>query len=217
MAPDWLQQFVTATLSNAVIIAQNVTATLFNLVLVLIFSFYFLIDRDRIGKIIDDLVPKEWRDEFHFLEKVVNTSFAGFLRVQVAIGFIVGITTFVVLKILGIDYGLTASAAAGILAIVPVVGPVLAVLPPVLPALMVSVNTGLITLIILFLLQQIIYNVISPKVLGETLKLHPIFVLLSFIVGYKIAGFWGAVFAVPVTSAFVIIIEEFLYHFKNDD
>ncbi|OGG05872.1 hypothetical protein A2872_02630 [Candidatus Gottesmanbacteria bacterium RIFCSPHIGHO2_01_FULL_42_12] len=214
-APEWLQQFVTATLSNAVAIAQNITAAIFNLVLVLIFSFYFLIERDRISKLIYDLLPDDWESNFRFLEKVVNTSFAGFLRVQVALGAVVGITTYLVLTIMGINYALTASFAAGILAIVPVVGPALAVLPPILPALMTSVNTGLITFVVLFLLQQIIYNVVSPKVIGETLKLHPIFVLISFIVGFKIAGFWGAVFAVPITSAFVIIIQEFIYHNKK--
>ena len=214
-APEWLQQFVTATLSNAVAIAQNITAAIFNLVLVLIFSFYFLIERDRISKLIYDLLPDDWESNFRFLEKVVNTSFAGFLRVQVALGAVVGITTYLVLTIMGINYALTASFAAGILAIVPVVGPALAVLTPILPALMTSVNTGLITFVVLFLLQQIIYNVVSPKVIGETLKLHPIFVLISFIVGFKIAGFWGAVFAVPITSAFVIIIQEFIYHNKK--
>jgi predicted PurR-regulated permease PerM len=216
-APEWLQKFATGTLSNSVTIVQEVTAAAFNLLLVLIFSFYFLIDRDRIVKTIYELMPDDWKNEFRFLEKVINTSFAGFLRVQVLLGVIVGLTTFLVLIILGVSYALTASILAGILAIVPVVGPVLAVLPPLLPAMMVSLNTGLITVIVLFLLQQIIYNVVSPKIIGETLKLHPIFVLLSFVIGFKVAGFWGAVFAVPVTSAFVIIAREFLYHFKNND
>lgn len=217
-APEWatrFQSFITTTLSNSVTIAQSIAATFLNLILVLIFSFYFLIDRERISKTIYNLLPDDWEDEYRFLEKVINTSFAGFLRVQVALGIIVGISTFLVLVILRVNYALSASVAAGILAIIPVVGPILAIIPPLLPALLVSLNTGLITLAVLFLLQQIIYNVISPKVIGDTLKLHPIFVLLSFVIGYKIGGAWGAVFAVPVTSAIVVITREFLTHWQK--
>ncbi|MEK7127251.1 MAG: AI-2E family transporter [Patescibacteria group bacterium] len=217
-APEWaarFQTFLSTTLSNSVTIAQSIAAAFLNLLLVLIFSFYFLIDRERISKTIYGLLPNEWEDEYRFLEKVINTSFAGFLRVQVALGLIVGVTTFLVLIILRVNYALSASVAAGILAIVPVVGPALAIIPPILPALLVSFNTGLITFAVLFLLQQIIYNVVSPKVIGDTLKLHPIFVLLSFVVGYKIGGAWGAVFAVPVTSAVVVITREFLTHWHK--
>ncbi|MDO8514967.1 MAG: AI-2E family transporter [bacterium] len=217
-APEWaarFQTFVTTTLSNSVVIAQSIAATFLNLLLVLVFSFYFLVERESISKTIFNILPDEWEDEYKFLEKVINTSFAGFLRVQVVLGIIVAVTTFVVLLILRVNYALSASVAAGILAIIPVVGPVLAVIPAVLTASLISINTGLITFIILFLLQQIIYNVISPKIIGDTLKLHPIFVLLSFVVGYKIGGTWGAVFAVPVTSALVIVVREFLDHWQK--
>jgi predicted PurR-regulated permease PerM len=215
-APDWLQKFATNTLSNSVAIAQEITTAAINLLLVLVFSFYFLVDRHRITKTLYDLLPDEWEENFQFLEKVINTSFAGFLRVQVLLGVIVGAVTFLVLIILGVNYALTASVLAGVLAIVPVAGPVLSLLPPLLPAMMISFNTGLITIVSLFLLQQIIYNLISPKIIGETLKLHPVLVILSFIIGFKIAGFWGAVFAVPVTSMFAIIIKEFFRHLKKN-
>ncbi len=217
-APGWaaqLQTFLTTTLANSVVIISSFASAIMGSLLVLIISFYFSIERAQISKFILDIIPDEYKDDYRFLEGVINNSFANFLRTQVVLGILVGVATLIVLSVLRINYILSASVAAGVLAVIPVVGPALAIIPPLLPAFLVSVNTGLVVLSVLFLTQQIIYNVVSPKVLGKALKIHPLIVLLSFVIGYKIGGAWGAIFAVPVTSAAVVVLREFIKHWKE--
>ena len=69
---------------------------------------------------------------------------------------------------------------------------------------------------VIILTGQLVYNILSPKLLGTALKIHPIIVLLSFLVGYRLGGVWGAIFAVPVTSAIFIIVKEILKYWKQE-
>jgi len=67
--------------------------------------------------------------------------------------------------------------------------------------------------VILLLAQQIIFNIWGPKFIGKAFKIHPIVVLLSFIVGFKIAGVMGAIFAIPVISIIILVIRDLGHHF----
>ncbi len=217
-APEWAdraQIFLTNTLTNSVAMVSSLASAMVNFVLILIISFYFLVERAAISKFILDIIPDSFKEDWRFLERVINTSFAGFLQTQVVLGILVGVATFFILLILKVNYVLSAAVATGILAVIPVVGPILAIVPPLLPAFLASFNTGVITTVVLVLMWQIIYNVVAPKLLGKALKIHPLVVLLSFIIGYKIGGVWGAVFAVPVVSAAVVIAREFLTHWRK--
>jgi predicted PurR-regulated permease PerM len=68
---------------------------------------------------------------------------------------------------------------------------------------------------ILLIVQQIMLNYLGPKLMGKAFKLHPIIVLLSFIVGYKIAGAFGAIFIVPILAILVIVFKELEHYFVN--
>ncbi len=215
VAPQ-LQAFIATTLSNSVVIASQVASGLTSVFLVFIISFYLLIYKADISKGIKDLIPDNYEDDYEFLESVINTTFASFLRVQVFLSLILGLITFIVLSILKVEFALSTSVAATVLAMIPVIGGVLFALPPAVAALTISLEKAIIVVVVLALAAQLVYNFLAPKLLGNALKIHPIIVLLSFLIGYKLAGVWGAIFAVPVTSSLTIVGKELLQYWKQE-
>lgn len=215
VAPQ-LQNFITTALSNSVAIASQVASGLTGIVLVFIISFYLLIYKADISKGIKGLIPDEYEDDYEFFESVINTTFASFLRVQVFLSLILGLVTFVVLSILRVEFALSTSVAATVLAMIPVIGGILFALPPAVAALTISLEKAVIVMIVLALTAQLVYNFVAPKLLGNALKIHPIIVLLSFLIGYKLAGVWGAVFAVPITSSLTVIGKDLLKYWKQE-
>jgi predicted PurR-regulated permease PerM len=193
---------------------------LFDAVLILFLSFYLVIDKERINHEVFRLTPSKWHKNLQFIQKVIDESFASFLQIQLIFGVIAAITTWLVLAVLRIDFSLSVGLLAGLLTIIPLIGPVLALVPAVFvtfvtnpqnPALSIAV------LVILLIIQQIMLNYIGPKLMGKAFKLHPIIVLLSIFVAFKISGALGAIFIVPVLGIIVIVIKELGYHFINPE
>jgi len=65
-------------------------------------------------------------------------------------------------------------------------------------------------------MQQIIFNIVAPRVMGKALQLHPVVVLLSFLIGYKVAGGFGVIFAVPVLGVLFVILHNIGHHFLDE-
>ncbi|MDZ4209647.1 MAG: AI-2E family transporter [Candidatus Curtissbacteria bacterium] len=196
------------SLNNSLSLIPSVAQFLFSTFIVLILSFYFIIDKDKINKEIFALTPKKWHDEVVFLQNVIENSFASFLRVQLIFGIISGILTWIVLRALNIDFAASAALLAGILTIIPLLGPILGIIPPVVVAFIAGTNEALIVFVVLLIAQQFIFNVLGPKLFSKALKLSPIIILISFLVGLRVAGGVGAIFAVPVLGILAVVIGE---------
>jgi predicted PurR-regulated permease PerM len=150
-----------------------------------------------------------------FVENVIETTFASFLRVQLVFGILAGVVTWIVMIVFHVEFALSTSVIAGVLTIVPLLGPVLGLIPTLLVCAFFSQNVLIPVVISLLVAQQIIFNVIGPRLLGNAFKLHPVIVLLSFLVGFKLAGTAGAIFAVPALGIIVIVLHRLSKHFLN--
>ncbi len=215
-APAFLNRWgdtLITSLNNSISLVPSVAQFLFSVFLIFILSFYFVIDKEKINKEIFDLTPKKWHDEVTFMQKAIDTSFASFLRVQLTFGIISGVVTWIVLRIFGIDFTASASLIAGIFAIIPLIGPILALIPPLVVAFISDPSKLFAVFIILLILQQFIFNVLGPKLFSKAFKLNPVIILLSFLVGAKIAGAIGAIFAIPVLGVLAVFIKELSHRF----
>ncbi len=220
-APRFIQSWnfnIASSFDNFVGYVPSVAQTLISILMVLILSFYFIVDKVRINNELYNLAPKKWHDNLKFIQKVIDDTFASFLRVQVIFGILAGITTWIILTILGINFAASISLLAGLLTIIPLVGPVLGIIPPALIALIsdpANPTKAILIFVILLLIQQLTFNAFGPRLLGKAFKLHPIIILLSFIIGAKVAGPIGAIFAVPVLGIIGIIFRELGHYFIN--
>jgi predicted PurR-regulated permease PerM len=203
---------------NLLVYIPSVAQSMLSILVVLILSFYLIVDKERITNEVFNLTPSKWHANIKFVLKVIDETFASFLRVQVIFGILAGITAWIVLTLFGVNFAASTSLLAGILTIIPLVGPILGIIPAafvVLVADPANPTKALLISAILLLIQQLTFNVLAPKLMGKTFKLHPIIILLSFIVGAKIAGPLGAIFAIPVLGISGIIIRELGHYFIN--
>lgn len=210
--------FVKNSASTFILFIPSVATILIDAVLVLFLSFYLIVDKERLNSEIYKLTPRGWHKNLQFIQKVVDETFASFLQIQFIFGVIAGITTWLVLAIFAIDFAPSIALLSGILTIIPLAGPILALIPPVFVALATNPQNpsiAVIIFIILLIIQQVIFNYIGPKLMSKAFKLHPIIVLLSIIVGFKIAGAFGAIFIVPILGIMVIVFKELGHYFVN--
>ena len=128
---------------------------------------------------------------------------------QLALGFIVGLLSYIGLTILGIPHPLILAIIAGTMELVPYIGPTLASIPAIIFAFTVSPLLAALTLVLYFLIQQFENYLIVPKVMEKSVGLHPVIIIIAMLIGGQLAGILGVILAIPVTTIASIILEEF--------
>lgn len=206
-------------LDKSISLIPSVAQFLFLAFITLILSFYFIVDRRKINQEFFNFMPKQWHDFLRFTQKSINDIFISFLRVQLFYGLSSAVLTWIILSAFNINFAASIALISGVFAFIPLIGPILALIPPVLVAFLVDPATALIIGAILLITQQITFNIIGPKLLGEAFQLHPALILISFLVGLQLAGTVGAVFAIPVLGISAVMIRGFGHYFikVNDE
>jgi predicted PurR-regulated permease PerM len=200
-------------MQNALGIATSVATATFNLLLVLILSIYIMVDQGRIARGIVSLVPASYQDEARFFGQSVSRTFGGFIRGQLLQALIYGVVTTLVMIIAGLDYAVAAGAFGGLIMLVPFIGGLIALLPPLFIGLLqASGLTALIVVAVLFIAQMVIANVLMPAILSEHVGLPPLLIFAAMLVGIRVAGFWGALFGIPVMGV-VYAMAAYLYKY----
>lgn len=191
----------TSLAQNAINFATGLASATVNTILILVISFYMMLDGGRIIGALLDVVPDRWQDESRFLLNSIDHRFGGFLRGQLVQAVVYGGGTAIVMAIAGLQYTEVASLLAGIAMFIPFFGPILGIIPPTVIALLsVPFPTFILVLLALLVLQQLVLNVLAPKVMADAVGMHPILVFVALLLGIKVAGPLGAVFGVPVLA-----------------
>ena len=200
--------------------AARVTISLFSNVLgivaVLVFAFYLLSERHLLDEQIGSFFGDKKKVEIERIIGLIEDKLGGWARAQLTLMFVVGTTNYVGLRLLGIPFALPLSILAGILEIVPYVGPTLAAVPAVLIGLGVSPVTGLAVAALAFLIQQLENYVLVPKIMQKSAGLNPIVTLLALSIGFRLAGMVGLIISVPVYVILQILVKEYLLKVNSD-
>ncbi len=195
-------------------IARIIIGTFSNLVAMFtlfILTYYFLSERANLHRYLVFLFgsDKTERKAEEFVDKLEH-EIGGWVRGQLTLMVIIGLMTYVGLLILGVSYALPLAILAGILEIIPNIGPTISMIPAVLVALAASPVTALATVALFFLVQQFENNIIVPKVMQRAVGVKPLVTIISLMIGVKVAGILGAILAVPGYLILRIIVEEVL-------
>jgi predicted PurR-regulated permease PerM len=201
------QTAVLAVLQNTLPVLQSIAALLFQMVFLFLVSFYFMKDGDRLAAGVLKLLPPRWQDEAKLAALSIARSFGGYIRGQVLFAILYGIVTAIIMTIppFQLDYVVIASIGAALCMIIPLIGGLIAYIPPVFVALVTPDKPWPLLLIVLFVIQTIMVNVLGPRILSSAIGLHPIYVVAALLVGGQIAGIWGALFGIPVAGAINLI------------
>jgi predicted PurR-regulated permease PerM len=193
-------------LSNALGFATGAATLLLNVAITLILSFYFMADGARLADALILALPPRAQDDTRFLVANIHRAFAGFLRGQVIQALAGALGTGFIMSILQVDYALLSSVVAGLVLFIPFLGPIIAVFLPVTIAAFTHPEVAVVLFVALLALQQVIFNVLAPRILSHQVGLHPLLVFFAVLTGARVAGVWGAIFGVPIVAVLTTMV-----------
>ncbi|MFH1947286.1 MAG: AI-2E family transporter [Candidatus Magasanikbacteria bacterium] len=184
---------------------------IFSLVLVLVMTFYMVVQEDSLKKILRSVIPNEYLPRLSQIMGKMRNKLGAWLRGQLVLSLIIGLLVFIGLTILGIKYALVLAMLASLLEFIPYVGPVLAALP----ALFLAFSMGglvkfLFTLLMYVIVQQLENHLIVPKVMQKAVGLNPIISITVLLSGFQLAGVLGVLIAIPTATALSVLLQEFV-------
>ena len=158
------------------------------------------------------LLPEEqqprWRKVGHDIYRTVG----GYVTGNLAISVIAGVSTTLVLLVLGVPYAVALGLLVAILDLVPLAGATIAAILVGLVAFLHSITAGIIVVVFFILYQQLENHVLQPVVYGRTVQLSPLIVLISVLIGAELAGVIGALAAIPTAGSLQVVLRDWLEH-----
>jgi predicted PurR-regulated permease PerM len=204
--PATLGELTQSAATGALGLVQATVTLVFDLTLVLIIAFLILVDGSQLWQTITGPLSKEVSSEAELLRQAVERSFGGYIRGTILLAAAYGGATALVLSVLGVPYSGLLAVLSGLAMLVPFFGPPAALIPVALAAALGTRVHPLIVVGLILVLQQVVLNVLGPRVLSSNVGIHPLFVFGALIVGAQIAGFWGALFGVPVAGILATLV-----------
>ena len=181
-------------------------AVLLDLAIVLFLTFYLLLDSRRLRiLVLRSLTPSNRAGARRMFDEVARV-FGAYLRSQLVVALSLTALVTVALTIIGVPYALLLGALAGIVELVPMLGPFLGAIPAVLVASTQSSTAVIWTAVAFIVIQQFESNVLVPRLTGHAVGLHPIAAMLALLAGYEVGGIVGALFAVPVVGLIWVLV-----------
>jgi predicted PurR-regulated permease PerM len=201
-------------LNNAITIVSETANILLDTTLVLIISFYLLSDGGRMIRRSLNLVPGAYREQGWFFMSSLDRVLGGYIRGQLFLAALAGILGGGGAAVLGVPYPLLIGVMTFLFQLIPVIGPLVAVVPAVLVSLFFTPLLTTVVLLAWFLIfQQLVTNVLGPRIMGIAVGIHPLEALGAVLVGYPIGGLLGAFLAVPVAGVLHILVREAYAYF----
>lgn len=197
---------------NTLGIAAGFASLLADLFLVIILSFYITLDTARLSRWIISSIPGQWQDECQALFYYVDRTFGGFMRGQLLMAVVSSLGTMIIMQLAGLNFVVAVSLFAGTVMLIPVIGAPIALFLPVMIALFQSgLTTAIAVFISIFALQQLVLHIMMPRILSQTMGMHPLLVFAALLGGVRVAGFWGALFGIPVVGVLATMLNH-IYH-----
>jgi len=200
----------------------GIVASIVGYILIPVWVFYLFKDRPALTAAAERAMPAAWWRDVRAISDLVLRVFGQWLRGQLFLGLTVGVATFAGLILLSstVDpifgrFAVLLSVIAGVLELLPIIGPIIAAIPAVLLALTAGLDAAVAAVIMYTVIQQLENNLLVPKIQGDAVELHPSAVMFALVIGGAIAGLLGAILALPITAAARDVFR-YLFHRLDD-
>ena len=174
-------------------------------------------DWDVFTKKVDNLLPRQSKKEIRSIFKQIDKALSGFLRGQVSVCVILGVYYALGLKLIGLELGALIGFIAGLISFIPYVGSITGfVLSMLLAFSQFNDWEHIVAVVAVFLIGQFFEgNFLTPKLVGDKVGLHPVWVMFALLAGGVLLGFLGLMIAVPVAAVVGILIRFLLQKYKK--
>jgi len=178
---------------------------------IMVITFYLLIEHKNLDKHLFFFFGSAGEGRAKRVIYKLEKKLGGWIRAQLFLMVFVGGFSYLGFRILNLKFALPLAIIAGLLEIIPNIGPTLAAVPAVLVGLMVSPLMGLLALTWAFIVQQVENSILVPKIMQQSTGVNPIITILVLAIGFKLAGVIGAILAIPIYLSFEILASEFFF------
>ncbi len=211
-------------LSGLVNGGQALASFTITLIFTPIVAYFVMKEWVAITNWLEDMMPEHSRDTIKGLLKEIDSKIAGFIRGQLSVCAVLGLFYAIALSVAGLKYGFFIGLMAGVLSIVPMVGTIIGFVVSVMVALIqvydpvtMSVDWQLVGIVIaIFIIGQILEgNVLTPKLIGDSVGLHPLWVMFALLAGGALFGILGMLIAVPVAAIAGVLISFAIIKYKS--
>lgn len=177
---------------------------------VLVISFYLVAEEKGMKEFIAALIPHQHQTfTVELLEKIQHKMGLWIIG-QIILSLSIFVLTWIGLTLLGVKYALFLALLAGLLEVVPYIGPFLSAVPGIFFAFIQNPTLAVVVALLYLIIQKTEGYVLVPKIMEKTVGTSPLVVLVALLIGFKLAGIVGLLIAVPLASAITVVVNEFL-------
>lgn len=196
--------------------AENIMSSVFTLFggiftffLVLVITFYMVVEEDAIKKVIWTIAPAKSQIYIMNLVTRMQKKIGLWLRGQIILSFIIFLLTYTGLSILGVNYALILAIIAGLTEFIPYLGPMIAAIPAMFLAFTQGgpVFMGIVGALY-YIIQLVENNIVVPKLMQKVVGLNPIITIAVLMIGFKLGGIVGMIMSIPVTTALNVFLKD---------
>jgi predicted PurR-regulated permease PerM len=192
----------------AVRTAQRVASGLLALLTILVLSFLMLLEAPSIIAAFLAVLSSRHAVQVRRIGQDVARAVTGYMAGNLLICLVAGLSTWIFLMIVGVPFAGVLGLWVGFADLLPLVGATIGAIPTIAIAFLHSTGAGVAVLIWYIVYQQLENHILQPVVMSRTVKLNPLLVLLSVLVGVELAGFVGALLAIPAAGAIQVVVRD---------
>ena len=209
--------FLASVVRNLLNSTVQMVANLVGLVVVPFLAFYFLKDWRQLCHMITDLFTPGARPKVSHVLARIGVAISGYVEGLWKLSLLSALSVTIVLLILGVPYPLVFGLIALVAETIPVIGPMISAIPAIFVAYTATTpNTALLLAVFYIIYYTMDSQMLQPIVMGKKINLHPVVILLALMIGGKLFGILGMLFAMPVAAVYRVLYDE-LWHYDGED
>ena len=209
--------FLANVVRNLLNSTVQMVANLVGLVVVPFLAFYFLKDWRQLCHMITDLFTPGARPKVSHVLARIGVAISGYVEGLWKLSLLAALSVTIVLLLLGVPYPLVFGLIALVAETIPVIGPMISAIPAVFVAYTATTpNTALVLAVFYIVYYTMDSQMLQPIVMGKKINLHPVVILLALMIGGKLFGILGMLFAMPVAAVYRVLYDE-LWHYDGEE
>lgn len=195
------------TVAAAGTVAKNIPKALIHVIFSILSAYFFIAERDKIVQAVRERIPEWIREKWHFVTEKFRRAIGGYFKAQFKIMGVVALILFVGFLILKIHYAILLAILIAILDFLPFFGTGTALIPWAVLKVLSGDYQFAVGLIIVYLISQLVRQLIQPKIVGDSIGLDPLSTLFFMFIGYKVSNIFGMIIAVPIGMILVSLYQ----------
>jgi predicted PurR-regulated permease PerM len=205
---DQLRQYTSGLGGSTLAVVRGTATTVVGIVTILVLAYLMVLEAPRLVEAFLALFEPRRADRIHRVGRDCARTITGYISGNLLISVICGLATYVVLLVLGVPFAGLIALFVAIADLIPLVGATLGAVVAAVAGFVHSVTAGIVVIVFFIVYQQVENHLLQPLILSRTVRLNPLTVLISILLGVELAGILGALLAIPVAGMLQIIVRD---------